>query len=262
MSKTSEEAKKKTPKKTEKIFDVGLKVSELSKKKVEKPKKEKNIQKLALKFIEDPSEVNFANLCERINWGLRSYIFKIVNDDDATTEVMSKTLENIYFKRDQFKPEVAQFSTWMYRIAFNNALKYNQAKTAHGTRVNVDFADLYDSTVTNDGDETSNIDSYTESDKSELIYKNGTYIKYDKERVITEFYDASVKSIQDLPDNLRVVMYDRLINQKKIDDIAYDNNIPVSSVKNWLRKGKNELQEIIKNNHPALYDMYMEMVAC
>jgi DNA-directed RNA polymerase specialized sigma24 family protein len=56
-------------------------------------------------------------------------------------------------------------------------------------------------------------------------------------------------------------MHDRLINQKKIDDIALDNNIPVSSVKNWLRKGKTELQSIIKNNYPTLYDMYMEVGA-
>ena len=46
--------------------------------------------------------------------------------------------------------------------------------------------------------------------------------------------------------------------EKKIDDIAIDNSIPVSSVKNWLRKGKVELQNIIKNKYPDLYDMYME----
>ena len=56
--------------------------------------------------------------------------------------------------------------------------------------------------------------------------------------------------------------FDRLINNKKIEDIAYDNMIPVSSVKNWLRKGKVELQEIIKTNHKGLYNMYMEMLAC
>ena len=245
----------------ETIFNDKLTAAALNKK-ATKPKKEKNIQKLAKAFIEDPSEVNFKNLCERINWGLRSYIFKIVNDDDATTEVLSKTLEAIYFKRDQFNPNIAQFSTWMYRIAFNNALKYNQAKYAHGSQVNVDFADLYDSTITSDTDETTNIESYTTSDDSEIVYKEGKYIKYDREKVLTDFYDASVKSIQDLPDNLRVVMYDRLINQKKIDDIAYDNNIPVSSVKNWLRKGKTELQEIIKNNYSDLYTMYMDLVAC
>ena len=53
-------------------------------------------------------------------------------------------------------------------------------------------------------------------------------------------------------------MHERLVNEKKIDDIAIDNSIPISSVKNWLRKGKVELQNIIKNKYPDLYDMYME----
>ena len=104
---------------------------------------------------------------------------------------------------------------------------------------------------------------YTEAEDSiDIVYDNGKFIKYDREKILSDFYDASVKSIQELPDNLRVVMYDRLINNKKIEDIAYDNMIPVSSVKNWLRKGKVELQEIIKTNHKSLYNMYMEMLAC
>lgn len=226
------------------------------------PKKERNIQKLAKEFIKDPTEANFKNLCERINWGLRSYIFKIVNDDNATSEVLSKTLEAIYFKRDQFNPDIAQFSTWMYRIAFNNALKYKQQKNGKLQVVNVDFEDLYDSTIAKETDDDIDIDSYTTVEESEIVFENGKYIKYDREKVITDFYDASVRCIQDLPDNLRVVMYDRLVNQKKIDDIAYDNGIPVSSVKNWLRKGKTELQEIIKNNYSDLYTMYMDLVAC
>ena len=114
-----------------------------------KEKKERNIQKLAIQFINDPSEKNFGLLCERINWGLRSYIFKIVNDDEATTEVVTKTFENIYFKKDQFNPQIAQFSTWMYRIARNNALKYLQEQKAHSARVGVDFEDLVQDLMTN-----------------------------------------------------------------------------------------------------------------
>ena len=246
------------------IFDINITAKALSKKKTEKkPKKEKNIQKLAMQFIEDPTEKNFELLFDRINWGLRSYIFKIVNDDEATTEVVSKTLEAIYFKRDQYKPENAKFSTWMYRIAFNNSLKYIQSKLSSNGVVNVDFEDLYDSTITNDTDECCPISGYTDAKESiDIVYDNGKFVSYDREKIISDFYDASVKSIQELPDNLRVVMYDRLINNKKIEDIAYDNMIPVSSVKNWLRKGKVELQEIIKANHKGLYDMYMEMLAC
>ena len=237
-----------------------FKVQAVTKLKETKPKKkkEKNIQKLAINFIENPTDKNFKDLVERITWGLRSHIFKIVNDDEATTEVLSKTLENIYFKRDQFNPEIAKFSTWMYRIAFNNALKWKQG--LNSSCLNVDFEDLYDKTI-NENDDSSPIQSYTNEDNAvEYVYKNGKFENYDKERIFTEFYDASVRSIEELPDNLRVVMSDRLLNRKKIEDIASDNSIPLSSVKNWLRKGKTELQNIIKNNYPALYDMYMEVI--
>lgn len=237
-----------------------FKVQPVTKLKETKPKKkkEKNIQKLAINFIENPTDKNFKDLVERITWGLRSHIFKIVNDDEVTTEVLSKTLENIYFKRDQFNPEIAKFSTWMYRIAFNNALKWKQG--LNNSCLNVDFEDLYDKTI-NENDDSSPIQSYTNEDNAvEYVYKNGKFENYDKERIFTEFYDASVRSIDELPDNLRVVMSDRLLNRKKIEDIASDNSIPLSSVKNWLRKGKTELQNIIKNNYPALYDMYMEVI--
>lgn len=235
----------------------------IKKQKVMKPKKEKNIQKLAVSFISDPTEENFNKLCERINWGLRSHIFKIVKDDDATTEILTRTLENIYYKRDQFNPEIAKFSTWMYKIAFNNSLKYIQENRGNENKVDINFEDLYDSTVCSDGDDIytdSEANSYTTSnDTVDILFKNNEHILYDKERVIADFYDASVKCIDYLPDNLRVVMRDRLIEQKKINSIAYDNNIPITSVKNWLRKGKSELQEIIKDKYGNLYDMYMEM---
>lgn len=222
------------------------------------PKKEKNIQKLAIQFITDPSETNFGLLCERINWGLRSYIFKIVKDNEATTEVITKTFENIYYKRDQFNPEIAQFSTWMYRIARNNALKYIQERKIHASRLSIDFEDLYDSTIGADANQQTQTDSYSVSGDINVVYSNGEYVTYDKEKILSDLYDASISCIDDLPDNLKVVMKDRLVNEKKIDDIAIDNMIPLSSVKNWLRRGKVELQNIIKNKYPDLYDMYME----
>lgn len=222
------------------------------------PKKEKNIQKLAIQFISNPSDTNFGLLCERINWGLRSYIFKIVKDNEATTEVITKTFENIYFKKDQFNPEIAQFSTWMYRIARNNALKYLQKRKMHASRLGIDFEDLYDSTIGTDANQQTQADSYSISGDINVMYSDGEYITYDKERILSDLYDASISCIDDLPDNLKVVMKDRLINKKKIDDIAIDNMIPLSSVKNWLRRGKVELQNIIKNKYPDLYDMYVE----
>lgn len=229
-------------------------------KQTKKKTKEKNIQKLALAFIESPTEENFGKLCERINWGLRGYIYKIVKDDSATTEVLTKTLENIYYKRDQFNTEIAQFSTWMYRIALNNSLKYIQEQTRNKHNlIDVDFEELYDSTICTDADKTGPADSYSIDSDLNLVKENGKWKQYGKEEIISEFYDASVQCIDYLPDNFRVVLHERLVNSKKLDDIAYDNNIPISSVKNWLRKGRIALQEIIKERHPILYDMYADI---
>jgi RNA polymerase sigma factor (sigma-70 family) len=226
-----------------------------------KPSNEKNIQTLAIAFIESPSEITFRNLASRINWGLRKYIFNIVNDDSAVDEIMSKTLENIYFKRDQFNSEKGNFSTWMYRIAYNNSLKYLQEKAKQvKLHFSEDFEDIYDSELCKDDMSDAYVcsDLHT-SDTGEIVdIVFGEKVEvYMKERVLNEIYDASVKCIDYLPENLRMVMHERLINNKKIEEIAADNNVPITSVKNWLRKGKTVLSETIREHYAALYEMYV-----
>lgn len=222
--------------------------------------KTRNIQKLAILFIETPNESTFKNLVERINWGLRKYIFNIVGDNAAVDEIMSKTLENIYYKRDLFNPELANFSTWMYKIAYNNSLKYLQEKSKiTNLTCSEDIGDIYESELYTDDDTSIDSDTAFEegTDFIDITFTGMHTEVYTRERVLNEIYDASVESINYLPDNLKMVMHERLINNKKIEDIAIDNNVPVSSVKNWLRKGKVVLNETIKERYPALYDMYV-----
>lgn len=222
-------------------------------------KEEKNIQTLAIIFIKDPSEYNFRLLANRIKWGLRQHIYKIVNDNLATDEILSKTLENIYFKRDLFNPDIANFSTWMYKIAYNNTLKYLQEKNKlTNSRCSEDISSIYESELYSDDTELKNNTLYEEStDFVDIIFTKEEIETYNKERVLNEIYDASVKCIDYLPDNLKMVMQERLINNKKIEDIATDNNIPISSVKNWLRKGRVVLNNTIKEKYTTLYNMYI-----
>lgn len=225
-------------------------------------KKEKNIQALAIKFIQDPSNINFSYLYERINWGLRKYIYNIVQDNTYVDEVLSETLENIYFKREQFNPEIGNFSTWIYKIARNNALKFMQKKSkSQNIMIDTDFERIYESELTEgnitDSDEEDSAYISTTEAMLDIVFDGLDTKIYDKERLFNEMYDASVNCISYLPDNLRVVMRDRLLYNKKIDDIAIDNGIPVSSVKNWLRKGKVVLQEEIQKRYSYLYNMFL-----
>ena len=220
---------------------------------------ENKIQKLATKFIQQRDEVFFIALVNVINWGLRKQIYDIVKDNNATDEIMSITLENIYYKCDRYNPEKAKFSTWIYKIAYNNSLKYIQEKDKTNCILcSEDISNIYDS-------ELKTLESEDYDDR--LICQGSEFIDiifkgienpdvYKKERVLSEIYDASVDCINFLPDNLKMVMYERFINSKKIEDIAADNNVPLSSVKNWLRKGKSVLKDTVKEKYTNLYYMY------
>lgn len=222
---------------------------------------ERNIQKLAMAFINDRTEKSFNFLVARIYWGLWSYVYKIIPDNIAVEDIISKTLENIYFKCDQFDPEKANFSTWMYKIAYNNTLKYLQEKNkVKNSTLSEDYENIYDSELSKDSPaitEDADIVTITD-DLVDIIFRSDSVEVYRREKVYTEIYDASVDCINFLPNNLQMVMRERFINNKKIEDIATDNNVPVSSVKNWLRKGKDVLRDTIKERYRDLYNMYTD----
>lgn len=224
---------------------------------------ERNIQKLALTFIKERTEKSFNFLVARIYWGLWSYVYKIIPENTAVEDIISKTLENIYFKCDQFDPKKANFSTWMYKIAYNNTLKYLQEKNkVKNSSYSEDYENIYDSELGKEtvvSDEDADVITITD-DLVDIVFTSmGKNVEvYKRERVYTEIYDASVECINFLPNNLQMVMRERFINNKKIEDIAIDNNVPVSSVKNWLRKGKDVLRDTIQERYADLYNMYTD----
>lgn len=230
--------------------------------KEKKKKAEKDINNLVIKFMTDPSDRNFELLMRRVNWGLRSFMFKILQNDNAVDDCMSRTMENIYFKRDTFNVSKGKFSTWMYKIAYNNCLKYLNDDFGYNMQdtVGQDFSDIYESCLEIDDYTGGGSSTDTEFlDNFDMGYKDGKYVTYGKEKLMNDIYDASVACINKLPDNLRIVLRERYINKKKVDDIAVDNKIPVSSVKNWLRRGVVALNEELKESVPELYDMYIAL---
>lgn len=240
------------------IFDLAP-ATEIKEK---RKKAEKYINNLAIQFISEPTERNFELLMRRVNWGLRSFMFKILQNDDAVNDCMSRTMENIYFRRDNFNKNKGHFSTWMYKIAYNNCLKYMNDDFGYNTQgaIPQDFSELYESYLENEDpcSPSSSIDTEF-MDTFDVLCKDGKYVTYGREKIMNDIYDASVSCINKLPDNLRIVLRERYINKKKVDDIAVDNQIPVSSVKNWLRKGVIALHEELKESVPELYYMYVSL---
>ena len=220
--------------------------------------KDNQIQMLALSFLEDGNEDTFKSLLERINWGMRGYVFKIVRNNDAVNEVCLKTYEDLYYKtKTHFDPTVAKFSTWAYTIAKNNALKHvNKECVENSTMCSIDVDGMYETVM--DMDYDINQDNvYCIDEGINYVYENGNTTQIDKHNVVDLLYDASIKCINELPDNIRVVMYDRLVNNKKIENVAIDNNLPYSSVVNWIRSGRLAIEKKLKSEYSHLCELYL-----
>lgn len=241
------------------IFNPGHVVDPIEQKKKQK-NDNKDIQLLAKKFIEDHSEKNFNALMKRCSWGLRTYIFGMTGSKEDTENILSITMEHVYFRIDSFKDDVGKFSTWMYRIAHNDTVTYFRSggyKSKINT-VNIDLSDVHERIVSSD--EGCTFDDMLSDEEIENMSFDGKEFKtYTKSKVLSDIYDASIECMGYLPDHLRIVMKERYINKKKVDMIAKENKISSASVKNWIRKGCSELANEVKNRNKELYNIFNEM---
>lgn len=217
-------------------------------------KKELDIQKLAENFITDRTSDNFGKLYDRIKFGLKSYIFDVVKDANSVDEVEVLVLEKIWKNIHMYDPDKAKFSTWLYRIALFESLQYSMNKTK--TRRNIvtnDISDLYNSTLYAGDKNFSCQDEYN--------IKTDNYIDFEfqsNDEIRHSLYDASVECINNLPDNFKLILNEKLLNGLTINQIAEKENIPVTTVKNWLFKGRLKLREMIKDRYAYLYESYIQ----
>lgn len=247
------------------IFDIPFQTErkETKEDRQQRLRDSKDIQKLAEKFISNKTERNFNALVKRCNWGLRSFIHDMTGNDYDTDNIISMTLEHVWFGIDTFKPEIGKFSTWMYTIAYNDTLRYfnNNGMREKLNIVPVDISEIYGD-VGDDEDERSFDCGPYDTIPDDMYFDGKNLIPVTRERISSEIYDASVECIGYLPDNLRIVMWERYVEKKTVAQIAKDNNISVFSVQNWLFKGKKCLFDEVKCRYPKLYDIYVETLTC
>lgn len=213
--------------------------------------KKKSIQELANEFYWTRSVDSYQKLYDRIHWGIRTYICKYIkNNIDDCNDVVVNVLEKVWTKMDMYDPNRAKFSTWLYRIARNEALLFLQGRSKNNSKIyDNDISDIYTTTLTSNGCEAFMVnDSYNISLTNENKKTYG--------EIIDEMYDVSVTCINKLPDNFKLALTEKLINKKTIEQIAYDNQIKKTTLVNWLYQGKQALKEIVKEEFKELYEDY------
>jgi len=198
------------------------------------PKSNKSYRELSENFFTSRSERDYVKLYDKVKPGLRSYIYNVVKDNNATDDILVNTLTKLWTKIDQYKPEY-QITTWLYRIAFNECLghirKRNRTYSIEGMR---EF-----------GVEITESNKLSFNAKDLLIeYHQMSEQEYlEEDTYLQKQYESALESIKNLQPLYQSILEDRLINNMKYEDIAAKHELPLQTIKNRIRRGKTLIAE-------------------
>ncbi len=197
-----------------------------------------SLKTLGHTFAETKSEKTFNDLYNRIKPGLRNYINQIVKDSDAAEDLFSMTMSIVYNKIHQYKPEY-HISTWIYRIAYHEAIMFLRRKKREATTTFSVFDSYYDS------ERGSEKIMYNSMDNDEL-YEDDFETKKEKEEQALQVENAIYEAIDKLDPLYSSIVKDRLVNNMKYNDISTKHNLPLHTIKNRIARGKRILQTGLK----------------
>jgi RNA polymerase sigma-70 factor (ECF subfamily) len=192
------------------------------------PKKQKSYRELTEDYIKTKSEKDYKALYNRVRPGLRTYIYNVVKDNEATDDILTNTLTKMWTKIDQFDPQY-QITTWLYRIAFNECLGWIRQRNK---KRSLDAMKDYGINTERYLAKTSARDLLVEMEyKSEQDW-------IDEDNHLMNQYESVLKNIDTLKPMYKGILEDRLLNNMKYEDIADKYNLPLQTIKNRIRRGK------------------------
>ncbi len=176
--------------------------------------------------VNNGDEQAFAKLMERYKRPVYHMILKMVrNVDDAedlTIEAFAKAFKNLHrFKKDY------TFSTWLFRIATNNAIDFIRKKKLETMSLDTSFQD-------------DNGDSVTIDVEDHNLNPQERAIKTQKIELIQLF-------VTKLPPKYQRLVRLRYFEELSYEEIADELEAPLGTVKAQLHRARELLYDFVKN---------------
>jgi RNA polymerase sigma factor (sigma-70 family) len=173
--------------------------------------------------VKEKDQQAYATLMKRYKKAVYFMILKMIRDtddaEDLTMEAFAKAFRNLHkFKKDY------TFSTWLFRIATNNAIDFIRKKKLKTMSLN--------NTLTDDGGNSVNIDVEDDDNNPQ-----DEYIKSQRIEMVRIFVDK-------LPAKYRKLVKLRYFDELSYDEIAEELSKPLGTVKAQLHRSRELLYEI------------------
>jgi len=177
------------------------------------------------------SEKAYADLMRRYKDTIYFMLLKMVNNrtdaEDLTIEAFGKAFTNIH----QYTPQYA-FSTWLFRIASNNAIDFMRKKPAITVPLEPSSGDRQVS------------GEYNYNARAEGYNPEESIIRDQNSQILR-------RMVAKLKPRYRKLLELRYFQEYSYDEIAKELDLPLGTVKVQLFRSREMLFELLKNNEIA-----------
>mgnify|MGYP001572351960 FL=1 len=177
------------------------------------------------------NERAYADLMKRYRDTIYFMLLKMVNNrtdaEDLTIEAFGKAFTNIH----QYTPQYA-FSTWLFRIASNNAIDFMRKKRSVTVPLEPSSGDKQ---VGGDYNYNARADGYN-PEESIIRDQNSQILR---------------RMVAKLKPRYRKLLELRYLQEYSYDEIAKELDLPLGTVKVQLFRSREMLFELLKNNEIA-----------
>jgi len=146
----------------------------------------------------------------------------------------------VYNKIEQYKPEF-HISTWIYRIAYHEAIMHLRRKKRAATTPFSVFDSYYD------GDNSRASETLIFNNTDQEPFEDDFLTREEKEKEQEIVQIAIKEAISNLDPLYKEIVEDRLLNEMKYNAISLKHKLPLHTIKNRIARGKRILQSGLKN---------------
>ena len=148
---------------------------------------------------------------------------------------MRLLFSKVWLKIEQYDP-YWNFSTWVYRIARNEALLFHRGRKK---------------TYSYEAMEENGINMEKNHSYEERMFDH-------EEDVVDSLYDRAVEAINELPEIYKTVLILREVQKKKYEDIAEELGWKHNTVRTRIRKARELVRGILVKSSPIMVKQYQQ----
>lgn len=174
----------------------------------------------------DGDQLAYGNLMEMYRESIYFMMLKMVRTEDDAEDLTIEAFGKAFNRLHQYSPSFA-FSTWLFKIASNNAIDFIRKKRIKVTSM--------DSAFTNDDGENVKIDVRSEE-------KNPA-----EETMHLEKVEVMRDIVKKLKPRYRDLIEKRYFQELSYEEIANEMGLPLGTVKAQLFRARGFLADMMKN---------------